>query len=138
MIKRDATSRSIMESLATSSFYTGEVTLYEGYFLPKNKYPNNCKICLTTSNDDFYVVSNDNKFIPFRYSWGFLLLITSLFSVIHIINGNPFLIVVIPSFFWLVSRITRFFLKNDVQLFLERYYYLKNEYYKNSLDPNRY
>ncbi|WP_405377429.1 hypothetical protein [Nonlabens sp. Asnod3-A02] len=137
-IKRDATSRKIMEALAKSDYYDGEVSLYEGYFVPKKKFPNNLKICLSTSKDDFYIVSNDHIHVPMRYGFGLAFLICLLFSLIPILNGIFYLAPFLFLIFWIISRVSRILLKDDVHLFLERYYKKEHEHSKSPRNPNRY
>jgi hypothetical protein len=110
-IKRDATSRKIMESLVNSNYYSGEVTLYDGFFIPRKRFPNQTQIYLTTSKDDFYIVRNDLKFFLLRYRLSTAFIFVMVFSWRPLFNGNYYLILLIPLLFWLVARIGKLFSK---------------------------
>lgn len=135
-IKLDDSSKKMMESLVNSSFYSGNVSLFDGYFIPKGRFLSQTQIYLSTSKDNFYVLRNDQKFMPLRYRLFLSFIVTLVFCIKPMSNGAFYLFFLVPSFFWLITRISRFILRDGAALFLERYYHFKNEYEKHKDFPN--
>lgn len=126
-----------MEVLARSDYYTGEVGLDSGYFVLKINFlkPQNKKIYLTIDKEEYYVVCADFAGLPLGYVFILLMVFCFIVSFQFVSWSNSYYLIIIPLFFWIISRITRLFYKKDVELFMNRYNQMKKQYSKHSDFP---